>query len=743
MQRKNLALAAAIATVSVTSLAQAQAYRLQKATSLNLASVFATENTLGFGTNPLSVAFDGTNAYVGGFNGTGNFDVSVGLLRVDNVMTDPQFSPLDNTRFNAGAQRGIDSVATAGGNVFAAYDDGSGGFAFVRSFDSAGNTRWNADGINLNGYRASALAIDPLANAGSPALAAVGVSSGRRVAFNLDDGSLIYGPSGFPGSAGLGEIINPNPGSVNGVTLGFTYRGLAFDSAGNVAVSAAGGSSYGVRDTQAGTNFNRVVNLDGVGSSTTPIAVKQTSAGSALFVGQGIDFVEGLSESILAMNHRVGSPFELSHNSAVAGIGPFAGLDSRNVQLRRTDGSLPTALLNSIIRGDEDGLTGAFTNEVKDIATGRDANGNPIILVLSFAERRLDVYTLEPEWSVNASGTWGTASNWLVGVPDGVTVNARFGSAITADATVTVDGPRTTKYIKFDNASASYRIEGTDPISLNAQGDAALPVYIEAIAGEHEIAAPITLVDNARFIAQAGAKLTISGDVAGSGRGLTKRGAGELEMKNIRVSALALDEGVTRIIAGNTIENSISRIAGLSLNGGTLDITDSGLIFEYAETSPLADFEQSISLGLIFSSLQTDASRIVPVEASALGVTSFAGITVDDTAVIVRHVLKGDTNLNGEVAFEDLLTVAQNYDANGTGKTWVTGDFDGDGKTDFPDLLALAQNYNQSLLVSHGSDLAEINPAFAIDFARAMSVIPEPATLGLIAGLGLVALRRR
>jgi hypothetical protein len=743
MQRKNLALVAAISAVSLASAVQAQAYRLQRSTSLSLASVFASENTLGFGTNPLSVAFDGTNAYVGGFNGTGGFDVSVGVLRVDNVLGEPAFTTLDNTRFNAGAQRGIDSVAAAGGNVFAAYDDGSGGSAFVRSFDSSGNTRWNVDGISLNGYRASALAIDPLGNGGSPALGALGISSGRRVAFNLDDGSLIYGPSGVSGSSGLGEIINPNPAAVNGVTLGFTYRGLAFDSAGNVAVTGQGGTSYANRDTVGGTNFNRVVNLDNITSASTPIAVKQLSSGSAGFVGQGLDFVEGLSESILAINHRVGTPFELSHSSAAAGVGPITALDSRQVQLRRTDGSLPTALLSSTITGAEDGLTDAFTNEVKDIASGRDANGNPIVLVLSFAERRLDVYTLEPEWNVNAAGTWGTNSNWLVGVPDSNVSNARFGSAITSDATVTLDGPRTTKYLKFDNASASYRIEGTDAIQLDAQGAAALPVYIEAIAGEHEIAAPVTLVDNGRFIVQSGARLTISGDVAGSGRGLTKRGAGDLEMKNIRVSALALDEGVTRILAGNTIENSISRIAGLSLNGGTLDLADSGLIFEYTDTSPLADFQQAINLGLVFSSLQTSSSQIVPLEASLLAVTSFAGIAVDDTAVIVRHVLKGDTDLSGTVGFEDLLALAQNYNPEGSGTTWVTGDFDGNGVTDFNDLLVLAQNYNQNLLVAQGNTAGSLSPAFAADFARVVAVIPEPATLGLIAGLSLLAARRR
>jgi hypothetical protein len=55
----------------------------------------------------------------------------------------------------------------------------------------------------------------------------------------------------------------------------------------------------------------------------------------------------------------------------------------------------------------------------------------------------------------------------------------------------------------------------------------------------------------------------------------------------------------------------------------------------------------------------------------------------------------GDANHDRNVGFNDLVTVAQNY--NGSNKTWAQGDFNGDGNVDFADLVILAQHYNTTL----------------------------------------------
>lgn len=78
-----------------------------------------------------------------------------------------------------------------------------------------------------------------------------------------------------------------------------------------------------------------------------------------------------------------------------------------------------------------------------------------------------------------------------------------------------------------------------------------------------------------------------------------------------------------------------------------------------------------------------------------------AGIALESTFNGNFHVLLGDANRDRSVNFDDLLVLAQNYDAAGT---FSQGDFDYDGTVEFDDLLLLAQRYGN---------------AFAADWERA------------------------
>jgi hypothetical protein len=127
--------------------------------------------------------------------------------------------------------------------------------------------------------------------------------------------------------------------------------------------------------------------------------------------------------------------------------------------------------------------------------------------------------------------------------------------------------------------------------------------------------------------------------------------------------------------------------------------------------------------------------------AAATDSTYGIGYAFGSDTFTLSYTLKGDTNLDGIVTFPDLLSLAQNY-GTVSGKAWVDGDSNYDGSVDFPDLLALAQNYSTSSLNSEQFDLLANTAGF--EFAAfAQSVIPEPTTLALVAGAGLLALRRR
>jgi hypothetical protein len=125
---------------------------------------------------------------------------------------------------------------------------------------------------------------------------------------------------------------------------------------------------------------------------------------------------------------------------------------------------------------------------------------------------------------------------------------------------------------------------------------------------------------------------------------------------------------------------------------------------------------------------------------SASGGT-FAGQSVDGSAVLVRWTYEGDGNLDGKVDVADLGRLASNWQATGA---WSGGDFNYDGTVNVADLGMLASNWqagmNAPLTPTDGHPWALPEALEALGLP-AMSV-PEPACAA-ITPLGLVFLRRR
>ena len=80
---------------------------------------------------------------------------------------------------------------------------------------------------------------------------------------------------------------------------------------------------------------------------------------------------------------------------------------------------------------------------------------------------------------------------------------------------------------------------------------------------------------------------------------------------------------------------------------------------------------------------------------------------------------------------------------NGAG-FYNQGDFNYDGSVNFNDLLILAKNYGKSTALPDSAEALAIGgSAFANDYQLAVSLVPEPTTLGLLAALPMVLRRRR
>lgn len=201
---KSMILAGVLATVAGSASAQIQLTRI--------AAIDFTGQLVG--TNASSVAWDGTNLFVGGWNNAGSAS-DVGVTKLTNALSGSgTFSQF--TVGNAAAFRGISGLAIRGNQLGVAVDtNGAAGVGNVQLRDTNGNLLFNSPAdATSNGQ--SGVAFDPI-NGG---LAYASFAAGRFRQFNTTDGSTIWsgatGPFNFDGQWGT------------------AYRDTAIDASGNV-----------------------------------------------------------------------------------------------------------------------------------------------------------------------------------------------------------------------------------------------------------------------------------------------------------------------------------------------------------------------------------------------------------------------------------------------------------------------------------------------------------------------------
>lgn len=736
--------------------ASAQSYQLQKSNSIDLSSFFSGAAAAQYGGNPISVAFDGTNAFVGGYNNSGA-NGSIGVVRIDNALgATPAAAGLGGAASHVSSPfRGYNQLAAYDGALYLAYDNNETQTPFIRKIDAAtGAQLWQVDSPAF-GARPIAMAIDPRGGAddngttGVPGLRLMSqdpaVSGGAIFSLRLSDGAVVYGPGSVIGQGGAGVFITAGQRAFGT----FSNRNIAFDENGNFLLST--GTTHGVATRTGDNNFVNY-NVPSPGAGSTGTLDKQ---GGQVVNGEGINSefmpkIGGGASDFMAVNTRVPDALNNVFNYVAQDGSVQSGLDARDVHLRNLDGSIRAGAVNTLT-GAEDFLGARYSGQVKDLVTGRDANGNPVLMVLSFADRRLDIYQVEPTWSAS-SGDWDTAANWNLNlIANGATQNARFNQAAAA-TTVTLNTNKTTKLLKFDSTNR-YTIAGTGTLTMDApEGKGA---HIAVLSGSHTVAVPVVAAKGTDLRVPTGSTLTLSAGITGSGA--TKRDAGVAEVEHFRLSALNVAEGTLKILSGG---DSTSRAGTLQVanTGGvysaTLDINNAGVIVDYSATDPEADIVAAITSGRAggtwtgtgitssFAAASPSSRAIGYAQASEYNnLTSFGGLPVDATAVLLRGTLRGDADLSGTVNFDDLLALAQNY--GGTGRRWSNGDTDYNGTVDFDDLLALAQNYGGTALASGDVVMdSALQNRFEADWALALTLVPEPASLSVLM-LAAGTLRRR
>lgn len=338
----------------------------------------------------------------------------------------------------------------------------------------------------------------------------------------------------------------------------------------------------------------------------------------------------------------------------------------------------------------------------------------------------------------------------------------------TTDQGVVVNGAGQLRF----NVPGAYAIADTITINAGAAPGAQLAIGAN---GSGTLDGEVTFNVSGSIQLDGGSTLTLAGGLNASGE-ITANGAGSLRLGSSTINgslsrtnatgALFIDDDVTvggtfSLTAANSVlvitavadplAPSVLAVGGVSLTSGTtsatrIDITNNILQVNYTGSSPLPQL-----LGLILDGRDDDDSNGNVLDAGeAVIYSSLLSIAGQDigyldngSAVRIRKTILGDADVDGTVGFSDLLALAQNYNTL-SGAQWFQGDFDYSGTVEFGDLLALAQNYNGSLVLAHSDLLTGGSDArFAADFALAVSVVPEPSSLLLVALTGLVFVRRR
>jgi hypothetical protein len=345
------------------------------------------------------------------------------------------------------------------------------------------------------------------------------------------------------------------------------------------------------------------------------------------------------------------------------------------------------------------------------------------------------------------SSDWSDASAWgLGGIPDTDSEMAFFQRDFDfgGERNININAPVTVNQLDMDDGGSMWfrdagfgnaiTLAGADTIGLRLQ---------QAFVGSE---VPIVVNNNSEFRIQLssfdGSPSTalLQAGISGSGT-VTKTSGGNLITEHVRTSGLDVQGGRVEI-TGPGSDDRTSKVNSLSVAAGaTLELRDAYFIVDYsAEASPLADLEAAVNDGRITSQDVTEGRTVGITDAPAAD-GSIGGISYDTTSVLIALTLKGDTNVDRTVNFDDLLALAQSYSLAGA---WKNGDSNRDGQVTFDDLLALAQNYGGTFLADGSTSVdASLANQFDAHWAMARVVIPEPTLAGLmlVAGAGLI--RRR
>jgi hypothetical protein len=287
---------------------------------------------------------------------------------------------------------------------------------------------------------------------------------------------------------------------------------------------------------------------------------------------------------------------------------------------------------------------------------------------------------------------------------------------------------------------------------------------INVMAGNHTIAAPVTLGENLEMSVASGASLTLTRDLIAPSAVLIKAGAGTVQLPRAKVDQLLIAGGTMRIAPNGTSSGtSRTRLISIPTGGsGRLDLSDNDLIVATGGTDvgTLSGSTYTGVTGLIergrnggswtgsgIITSQPDATGVshrtslgVATAAQACHIGTFEtavwnGQTVTGGDTLVMYTYTGDATLDGKVNIDDYMQIDQGASAGLSG--WFNGDFNYDGMVNIDDYMLI-----DGTVVIQGPSLG--SAAGVLDENEEnITAVPEPMMPAGIMILALTGVRRR